>query len=377
MEPVSVRNQWFSIIQSSIAEKLLLLSKRQLKSTLPIIGSDSPARYISSTHLEFVGRALCGIAPLIEVGDLDKAELTIENLYLGIHSVTDPNSPDFLNFNQGTQPLVDTAFFALAFLRSPKVLWRGLPENTKQQVITAFKSSRAIKPHFNNWLLFSAMIEAFFFMAGEDYDKMRIDYALRQHEQWYLGDGHYGDGPHFHADYYNSYVILPFLLQITQTLKGQFKDWDNLGVKILERAKRYAEVQERMISPDGTFPPVGRSIAYRGGAFHLLAQLALMKQLPASLTPAQVRGALWAVIEKTLIDPGNYDENGWLQIGLNGHQPSLGETYISTGSLYLTSVIFLPLGLPESDEFWSAPDEPWTQRKIWWFGYDSAPDKAY
>lgn len=376
MEPASVRNQWFSILQSSIADKLLLLSKQQLKSTLPIIGSDSPSRYTSSTHLEFVGRTLCGIAPLIEVGGLNKTELSIENLYLGIHSVTDPDSPDFLNFNQGTQPLVDTAFFALAFLRSPKVLWGGLPEDTKQQVIAAFKSSRAIKPHFNNWLLFSAMIEAFFFMAGEDYDKMRIDYALRQHEQWYLGDGHYGDGQHFHADYYNSYVILPFLLQITQTLKGQFKDWDNLGVKILERAKRYAEVQERMISPDGTFPPVGRSIAYRGGAFHLLAQLVLMKQLPASLTPAQVRGALWAVIEKTLVDRSNYDENGWLQIGLNGHQPSLGENYISTGSLYLTSVIFLPLGLPESDEFWSTPDEPWTQKKIWWFAYDQQADKA-
>lgn len=121
---------------------------------------------------------------------------------------------------------------------------------------------------------------------------------------------------------------------------------------------------------------MGRSIAYRVGAFHLLAQLALMKQLPASLTPAQVRGALWAVIEKTLIDPGNYDENGWLQVGLNGHQPSLGENYISTGSLYLTSVIFLPLGLPYSDEFWSSQDEPWTQKKIWWLGYETKADKA-
>lgn len=369
-------NTWIACLRASMLDKLSLLYDKQLKANLPIYGSDNAERYISSTHLEFVGRTLCGVAPFIEIGGLKDTALKIEELYQGIHSVTAPDSPDYLNFDKGYQPLVDTAFFALAFLRSPKVLWGGLPESTKRQVITAIKSSRAIKPHFNNWLLFSAMIEAFFFMAGEDYDKMRIDYALRQHEQWYLGDGHYGDGPHFHADYYNSYVILPFLLQITQTLKGQFKDWDNLGVKILERAKRYAEVQERMISADGTFPPVGRSIAYRGGAFHLLAQLALMKQLPASLTPAQVRGALWAVIEKTLIDPGNYDENGWLQIGLNGHQPSLGETYISTGSLYLTSVIFLPLGLPESDEFWSAPDEPWTQKKIWWFGYNIPADKS-
>lgn len=373
---MSTKKSWSSIINTSLLAKLTLLASKKLLTTLPIVGSDAPSRYLSSTHLEFVSRTLCGVAPYIENNGLINSTITNQDLYDGIHSITDPTSPDYLNFNQGTQPLVDTAFFALAFIRSPNVLWGGLPEKTKEQVIAAFKSSRTIKPHFNNWLLFSAMIEAFFFMVGEDYDKMRIDYALRQHEQWYLGDGHYGDGPNFRADYYNSYVILPFLLQITQTLKGQVKDWDNMGVKILERAKRYAEVQERMISSDGTFPPIGRSIAYRGGAFHLLAQLALMKQLPASLTPAQVRCALWAVIEKTLLNPTNYDENGWLRIGLNGHQPALGENYISTGSLYLTSVIFLPLGLPDHDEFWTAPDAPWTQRKLWWLTYDLPADKA-
>lgn len=367
--------KWLGCLDELVAKKLILISRQELKTKFPVI-VDELQRNTSSTHLEFVGRTLCGIAPLIEIDGLNKIGITNDDLYAGIHSITDPKSPDYLNFNQGTQPLVDTAFFALAFLRSPKVLWGSLPANTKQQVIDAFKSSRSIRPHFNNWLLFSAMIEAFFFMVGEDYDKMRIDYALRQHEQWYLGDGHYGDGPQFHIDYYNSYVILPFLLQITQTLKGQFKDWDNLGVKVIQRAGRYAEVQERMISHDGTFPPIGRSITYRGGAFHLLAQLALMKLLPASLKPAQVRCALWAVIEKTLIDRNNYDEEGWLRIGLNGFQPSLGENYISTGSLYLTTVIFLPLGLTEDDEFWTSPDEAWTQKKIWCYGNDIPADKA-
>ncbi len=41
------------------------------------------------------------------------------------------------------------------------------------------------------------------------------------------------------------------------------------------RATRYAAVQERLIAPDGSFPPIGRSIAYRCGAFHALAQAAL------------------------------------------------------------------------------------------------------
>ena len=71
------------------------------------------------------------------------------------------------------------------------------------------------------------------------------------------------------------------------------------------------------------------------------------------------------MITRTLSPPGTYDENGWLRIGLAGHQPSLGETYISTGSLYLCANAFLPLGLPAADRFWAAPDAPWTARKVW------------
>lgn len=371
--------RWLNQAERMISDKISLTSTHQLKASMPICGSDNAARYLASTHLEFFGRLLCGIAPIIEKmeGSINTVlPVQLSEIYQAIDSVTNPDSKDYLNFSYGTQPLVDVAFFALAFLRSPNVLWKGLPSETKQHVLAAFKLSATIKPHFNNWLLFAGMIEAFYFMTGNEYDKMRVDYALRQHEQWYLGDGHYGDGALYRADYYNSYVILPFLLQITESLKGQNKDWDNIGDNILKRAKRYAELQERMIGVDGTFPPIGRSICYRGAAFHLLAQLALMQELPDSLSPAQVREALWAVIDKTLVSPSNYDDEGWLRIGLNGYQPDLGENYISTGSLYLTSVIFLPLGLPEESEFWSAPAESWTQRKIWWLSKKTPADKA-
>ena len=63
--------------------------------------------------------------------------------------------------------------------------------------------------------------------------------------------------------------------------------------------------------------------------------------------------------------PGTFDGEGWLQIGFCGHQPGIGEGYISTGSLYLCSVALLPLGLPRDDEFWSAPAQRWTQARAW------------
>ncbi len=225
--------------------------------------------------------------------------------------------------------------------------------------------TRAILPFPNNWLLFAGTVEAFLLHATGSCDVMRVDYALLQHEQWYLGDGAYGDGPRFHWDYYNSYVIHPMLLDILRAVRGREDRWDALEAPMLERAQRYAAVQERMIAPDGSFPVVGRSITYRAGAFHLLAQLAWEDRLPAGLVPAQVRGALTAAIRRSLDAPGTFDAGGWLRIGLAGHQPGLAESYVSTGSLYLTSLAFLPLGLSPLHPFWSGDSVPWTSQRIW------------
>ena len=62
---------------------------------------------------------------------------------------------------------------------------------------------------------------------------------------------------------------------------------------------------------------------------------------------------------------GTFDEKGWLQLGFAGHQPDAADTYISTGSLYLCTFGFLPLGLPASDPFWTTPAAEWTSQKAW------------
>ena len=141
------------------------------------------------------------------------------------------------------------------------------------------------------------------------------------------------------------------------------------------RYTRYAEQLERFISPEGTYPIVGRSIAYRFGAFQALSDAAYRHLLSEKLHPAQVRCALTAVIDRQINAPQTFDGNGWLQIGIYGHQPSIGERYISTGSLYLCSAAFIALGLPSDDPFWADPDEPWTNKKVW-MGLEIPIDKA-
>lgn len=365
------RAYWLNVLARLANPILSNLAQQQLKEKMPIeCSAGASAERRDYAHLEAFGRLLAGIAPWLELGiqDSEEGELKTKLADLArqaLNAATDPQSPDFMNFTRGQQPLVDAAFLAHALLRAPNELWKKLNSQTQTNLIAALKSTRVILPYFNNWLLFSAMIEAALASLGQDWDKMRVDYAVRQHEQWYKGDGVYGDGPDFHWDYYNSFVIQPMLLDVLGVMLNFSPGYAELYQQVLIRARRYAEIQERLISPEGTFPPIGRSLTYRFGAFQLLGQVALMHQLPEQLTPAQVRCAMSAVIRRMIEAPGTFDENGWLTIGFSGHQPGLGEHYISTGSLYLCAVGLLPLGLPADDPFWNDPPAKWTSKKLW------------
>ena len=149
---------------------------------------------------------------------------------------------------------------------------------------------------------------------------------------------------------------------------------DNYSI-VLRHARRYAAVQERLISPEGTFPVLGRSSSYRFGAFQLLSQMALLHQLPSETRPAAVRAALTAVIRRMIEAPGTFDAKGWLRVGVVGFQPSVRESSISTGSLYLCATGLLQLGLPPNDPFWTDPPLPWTQKRLW-SGQDIPADHA-
>ena len=117
------------------------------------------------------------------------------------------------------------------------------------------------------------------------------------------------------------------------------------------RSSRLSSQLERIISPEGTYPIIGRSLAYRCGVFHLLSQAVLLKILPKNIKPSQVRSALTAVLKKQFEDDKNFNNEGWLVLGFNGSQPDMCEKEVNTGSLYACCEIFLPLGLNSDDEF--------------------------
>jgi hypothetical protein len=367
--PSPDRAYWCRTASRLATPVLEALAQRKLKALMPV-EAPTPKDRANYTYLEAIGRLLCGLAPWLELGGDATPEGTARarlaaRARTAIDAATDPASPDFMNFSKGRQPLVDAAFLAQAMLRASNELWKKLEPRVQANVRAALISSRPIRPGENNWVLFAAEIEAFLQRIGEKRDDARLFGALKKHRDWYVGDGVYGDGPEFHWDYYNSFVIQPMLLETLDVVGDETPEWREFHAKVRERLTRYAAIQERLVSADGSYPIIGRSIAYRCGAFQVLALAALRGMLPEGVKPAQARAALGRVISRTLDAPDTFDARGWLRIGVAGHQPGLGEGYISTGSLYLCSAALLPLGLPATDQFWSDPAAPTTWEKVW------------
>ncbi len=370
-ENLSDRQFWLQQMDKMVKPVLYNLAKDSLRIAMPQVTSihiDNKEHRIKVQYVEVLGRVLSGIAPWLQLEDGDAEEIALRKQYRewvlqGLKNSLDSNAKDFMNYDIGGQQLVDASYVALALIRAPWI-WEHLDAKNQSLMMKSIVTTRKFKPVFSNWLLFSAMNEAFLAKFGYSWDPMRVDYALQQMEQWYVGDGMYKDGSTYAFDYYNSYVIHPYLAKIADIIGAKVKDYNGMFEKIRKRNERYAIIQERLINTDGTYPATGRSIIYRGGAFHHLADMAYRKALPKQLSPAQVRCALTAVIKKTLESPGTY-KNGWLTIGLYGSQPDLGDFYNNQGSPYICTNIFLPLGLPASDPFWSNPPAKWSAQRIW------------
>lgn len=348
----------------AVAEPVLsALAEGNLHTALPSSFHEARASY---RCLEAFGRTVCGIAPWLELEAVSDEEAEVQHRLRcltrqALDRATDPVSPDYLNFHTGTQPLVDAAFLAHGILRAPRELCGKLEDRVRMNLVAALTATRSIRPPESNWLLFGAMVEAALWKMGEEIVGERVDAAIRRFsKEWYLGDGTYGDGEWYHFDYYNSFVIHPMYLDVLRT----FEEYRHLLPEAVKRASRHARIQERLIAPDGSYPVIGRSVCYRFGAFQLLSQAVLQEFLPPDLPPAQVRCALSAVIRKCA-EGGLFDENGYLTPGVYGYQPDLAENYINTGSLYLCSAVFLPLGLPAGHPFWAGDDQKWSSQRLW------------
>lgn len=366
----SDREYWSGLLYKIAEPVLSNMSRGELQRNMVMEYSPTwDGRNKKVAYMEAFGRLMAGVAPWLNLPDDNTPEgqkrAQIRQWALKSYAnAVNPDSPDYLLWDGPSQTLVDAAYIAESFLRAP-VLWQSLSKVTQERYIKEFKGQRKIVPAYNNWLLFRATIEAFLLSIGEEPDGYVLRTAPQKINEWYLSDGWYSDGPEYSLDYYNSYVIHPMLLDVLEVMEKKGIYAPIKSELALRRMQRFNVLLERLISPEGTFPAVGRSATYRLGAFQTLALAAWKYGLPATITNGQMRNALTTVMKNMFSVEGNFGKEGFLQLGFVGHQPNLADYYTNNGSLYMTALVFLPLGLSADHPFWTEPAENWTQRKAW------------
>ena len=334
-------------------------------------------------YMETFGRLMAGIAPWLALPDSAFGSSAAEQKELAqvrqlrewalasYKNSVDPESPDYLCWGVAGQNLVDAAYIAESFIRAYDSMWIPHDKVTKERYIKEFKKLRSIEPPYTNWFLFSSTIESFIAKAAglREYDDFRVMMTIRKVEEWYVGDGWYADGPVFAFDYYSSYVFHAMYLETLQNMidarANTRLEYRKYYDRALKRAQKFSIILERFISPEGTFPVIGRSTPYRMAAMQPLALMAWYQKLPRELSNGQVRAALTQVMHRMYDQQQNYNEGGFLTIGFCGHQPETADWYTNNGSLYMTSLSLMPLGLPANHDFWTCKAEPWTQVKAW------------
>lgn len=102
-------------------------------------------------YLEALGRTICGIAPWLELGPDSTVEGIVRQEFINysvkaISNAVNPEAADYMNFSEGSQPLVDAAYLSMGLLRAPKQLWNNLDSITQRRLIDELKKTRNIKP---------------------------------------------------------------------------------------------------------------------------------------------------------------------------------------------------------------------------------------
>jgi hypothetical protein len=360
---------WVETLQKIALRVLMDIKKDSLRKNMVLESKSAEA--IKFAYFSAFARVFNGIAPWLELGPNQSEEGRLRENYINltieaISVAVNPKKNDYMFYTESKQSLVDMAFFAQGLLRAKNQIWLNLPMDVQAKIITELKNTRLIAPYENHWILYTSLIEAALLEFTGECDKERLIYAIHKfRDQWYIGDAIYKDGEDFASNYYNSLIIHPMLNDILIVMrKYGLSDGEFLDVQLM-RSSRLSSQLERIISPEGNYPIIGKSISFRTGIFHTLAQASLLKVLPRNIEPAQVRSALTQVLRNLFEGNQNFINGSWLALGLNGHQEDIAETDINTGSLYLCCAVFLPLGLDPNDPFWTNEFEEWTSLKAW------------
>ena len=366
---LSPRTGWTRAHWEAVADHWLLTARRYASPDGGLItppGRPSAAG-LRSDGVEGFARSLLIAAPLL-AGRAEDPHDHAGWYARGLAAAMEPGGPDrwgraigvdeIKQWNGTPQPIVEAANLAFGLALCRTRVWDGLDGGLRERTADWLAHHAAKHGSDNNWLLFTAVIEAFLRSAGYDVPGGHAAADVDRFESWYLGDGWYNDGPvspttgHGNrVDHYNSWVIQPFLWQWYQLTeqpaarRGQF----------LDRLGEFADSYALLFAADGSPLHQGRSLTYRQAVLGGLwaAGLAGVGGAAAGATRRLASGVLRHFTE--------------LGVGVDA-APSLGrsaapflsmcQVYSGPGSPYFAGMGFLGLAAPADHPLWTEPEQP-------------------
>ncbi len=142
LESKNDRQLWVNVLSKIANPVLTNMASGTLKKNMPVeyVKKDR-AKF---AHLEAVGRLICGISPWLELGPDNSDEGKLRSHYIdlttrGLVNVCNPQSKDYLIFDEPYQPLVDAAHLAEGLIRSKTQIWNRIESDGQHMILDALK----------------------------------------------------------------------------------------------------------------------------------------------------------------------------------------------------------------------------------------------
>jgi hypothetical protein len=347
---------WTRAHWEAVADHWLLTARRHASPGGGLItppGRPSAAG-IRSDGIEGFARSFLIAAPLL-AGHEDDTHDHAGWYARGLAAAMAPGGPDrwgrgigvdeIKQWNGTPQPIVEAANLAFALAISREQVWDRLDDELRAQTAEWLTHHAVKHGSDNNWLLFTAVIEAFLASVGfavpeaERHAQADVDLF----ETWYLGDGWYNDGPITPAtghgnrvDHYNSWVIQPFLWQWFSLSEQQPEERRE---RFLRRLGEFADSYSLLFAADGSPLHQGRSLTYRQAVLGGLwtAALAGVGGEAAGATRRTASGVLRRFVSHWGVGVAGPPSLGW---GAEEFLP-MCQVYSGPGSPYFAGMGFL------------------------------------
>lgn len=203
----------------------------------------------------------------------------------------------------------------------------------------------------NNHVLFGALCHAFCYRHGRKSDLNTVWAALDRIEEWYVGDGWYTDGDGRRFDHYNAWTFHLYPFWILDLIDPTGEETTTRRELYRRRLRSFCEGYRRLFASDGSFVAMGRSLIYRFGVLapFWMAELEGCSPLAPGETGALTRRTVEHFLERGAV------RDGLLTLGWHGPNPSLLQSYSTTGSPLWAAKGLLGLLLPDAHRAWAHP----------------------